>query len=57
MRDDLKILQTLCDFYGISGDETRIGDIILKEISQFVSELKVDNFGSSKSGVNVNIKT
>ena len=46
MRDGLEILQNLCNSYGVSGDETRTRDIILKEISPFVSGLKVDNLGN-----------
>ena len=46
MRDDLKILQNLCNSFGISGDEADIRDIILKEISPFVTDLKVDNLGN-----------
>lgn len=46
MLKDLKILEKLCSSYGISGDETRIKDIILDEITPFATDLKVDNLGN-----------
>lgn len=46
MLEDLKILEKLCSSYGISGDETRIKDIILDKITPFVTELNVDNLGN-----------
>lgn len=46
MIEDFKLLQRLCDAYGISGDEVRVKDIILNEIAPFVDDVKVDNLGN-----------
>lgn len=43
---NLKMLKNLCTANGISGDEKKIRDIILSEISDFVDEYKVDNLGN-----------
>ena len=43
---NLKILKSLCTSNGISGDEKKIRDIILSEISEFVDEYKIDNLGN-----------
>ncbi len=44
--NNLDLLKTLCNAYGISGNETMISDIIFSEISQFVDNIKIDNLGN-----------
>lgn len=43
---DLKLLQELCNAYGISGDESEVRDIILSQISPFATNIKIDNLGN-----------
>ena len=44
--NNLDLLKTLCNAYGISGNETMISNIIFSEISQFVDNIKIDNLGN-----------
>lgn len=44
--NDFELLQKLCNSCGVSGDESRIKDIILKEITPFVNDVKVDCLGN-----------
>lgn len=46
MSDNLQKLQKLCDTYGISGDECLVREVILKEISEYASDIKIDNLGN-----------
>ena len=46
MVNDLKLLQNLCESYGISGDEIHVRELILREISPFADDIKVDNLGN-----------
>ncbi len=44
--NNLTLLQKLCDTYGISGDEACIREIILNEITPFVTSVNIDNLGN-----------
>ena len=43
---DTELLRLLCTTNGISGDENKIRDIILKEITPYATDIKVDNIGN-----------
>ena len=43
---DLNLLKALCMSNGISGHEHNVREIIIREISEYVDELKVDNLGN-----------
>ena len=43
---DLALLKTLCSLNGISGDEDNIRDFIIREITPYVTDLRVDPLGS-----------
>ena len=43
---DLKLLERLCTASGISGDESSIRNIILSEIENYATEVKVDALGN-----------
>lgn len=43
---DIKLLEKLCLTNGVAGDECRVKDIIISEIKDFVSDIKVDNLGN-----------
>lgn len=43
---DLSLLKTLCSLNGVSGDEDNIRDFIIKEITPYVTDLRVDPLGS-----------
>ncbi len=42
----LNILQTLCDEYGISGNESAVASRIIEMIEDYVDEYRVDNMGN-----------
>ena len=46
MTNELKLLQKLCNSYGISGDESAVRNLILEEITPFATEIKVDKLGN-----------
>ncbi len=46
MTAELRLLEKLCNSYGISGNESSIKDIIIEEIKPFASEIKVDSLGN-----------
>ncbi len=43
---DLSLLKTLCALNGVSGDEDNVRDFIIKEITPYVTDLRVDPLGS-----------
>lgn len=44
--DNLNLLEKLCQSCGISGDETFVRDIILSEIKDYATEIKIDALGN-----------
>lgn len=46
MTNELKLLQKLCNSYGISGNESAVRNLILEEITPFATGIKVDNLGN-----------
>lgn len=43
---DLKLLEKLCSFCCVSGDEKKIRDFILAQVRPFADDIKVDNLGN-----------
>ncbi|WP_306569082.1 M42 family metallopeptidase [Faecalispora jeddahensis] len=43
---DITLLQRLCELHGISGRERQVADVILKEISPFVTTVQKDALGN-----------
>lgn len=43
---NIELLKTLCTTNGISGDENKVRDIILKEIKSYATDITIDNMGN-----------
>jgi len=46
MNERYELLKKLCTCSGISGDETKVRDIIISEIKDYVDHIKIDNMGN-----------
>lgn len=46
MNERYELLKKLCTCSGISGDETKIRDIIISEIKDYADDIKTDNMGN-----------
>lgn len=44
--DNLQLFKKLCTANGISGDEKNVRDLIIKEISDYATDITVDNLGN-----------
>ena len=46
MAIDVKLLAEICEVAGAPGYEKRIRDIVLREVTPLVDEVRVDNLGN-----------